>query len=333
LIDLVHSKYLSTESRANPFDFARKIQYFTLDVISNIGFGEPFGDLRADADVDTFVESGEIGLVVNAVSIALGLTKFIHTPIIFKFLGPSEKDKVGLGKLVANARAVVQDRLKQDTEKRSDMISSFFRHGLAEEDLVSETCLQIVAGSDTTASSLRGIMLYLLTHPRIYNKLRAEIDAAIRDGLAPPSPGVISDAQCRKLPYIHAVIKEANRLHPPVTSQLPKRVPDGGDTVVVDGQPVFLPGGTHISCAIVALNRRKDVFGEDADEFRPERWLLETDDAKLALMNRTHEIIFGYGKNQCLGKAIALMEISKVLFEVGYREDDPFSLFLNLVLI
>ncbi|PKS13167.1 hypothetical protein jhhlp_000511 [Lomentospora prolificans] len=315
LVDLIRSKYLSTESGSKPMDFARKIQYLTLDVISHIGFGEPFGDLRTDSDVDTFVESGEIGLIVNAVSIALNLTKFMHNPIVFKLIGPSEKDKVGLGKLVANARSIIQARLKQDTEKRSDMIASFFRHGLTEEDLVSETCLQIIAGSDTAASSLRGIFLYLLTHPRVYNKLRAEIDEAVRTEQAPAS-GVIPDAQCRQLGYLQAVIKEANRMHPPVTSQLPKRVPDGGDTVMVDGKSVYLPGGTHISCAVVALNRRKDVFGEDADEFRPERWTHEKDEAKLAMMTRTHEIIFGYGKNQCMGKSIAIMEIGKVLFEL-----------------
>jgi hypothetical protein len=48
----------------------------------------------------------------------------------------------------------------------------------------------------------------------------------------------------------------------------------------------------------------------------PERWLLEKDEKKMSEMNRTHELIFGYGKYQCLGKPIALMEISKVVFEV-----------------
>lgn len=296
------------------FDFARKIQYFTLDVISDISFGVPFGDLRADDDIDAFVESGEQGMIANALSIALGLTKFIHIPLIFKLIGPSEEDPAGMGRLVANARAIVRARLARDTSEKTDMIASFSRHGLSEEELVSETCLQIIAGSDTTASSLRGIFLYLLSHPRVYGKLQAEIDGAVRDGRLAPGPA--SDEQCKRLPYLQAVIKEANRMHPPVTSQLPKRVPDGGDTVAIGGEPVFLPGGTHVSYSMVALNRRKDVFGDDADEFRPERWLAE-EGTELGFMTRAHEVIFGYGKNGCLGKSIALMEIGKVVFEVG----------------
>jgi len=155
-----------------------------------------------------------------------------------------------------------------------------------------------------------------MTHPRVYSKLQAELDAAERDGIAPPSPDIIPDTAVRKLPYLQAVVKEGIRIHPPVTDQMPKRVPKGGDTVVVDGVPVFLPGGTNIGYAAWPLHTRKDIFGPDAQEFRPERWLLEEDTARLALMNRTHELIFGYGKYQCLGKPVALMEIGKTVFEV-----------------
>src|SRR5438876_497829 len=67
LVDLIQSKYISTDKRSRPFDFARKIQYFTLDVISEVGFGEPFGDLRADRDVNEYVAAGEIGLKVTTI--------------------------------------------------------------------------------------------------------------------------------------------------------------------------------------------------------------------------------------------------------------------------
>ena len=106
-------------------------------------------------------------------------------------------------------------------------------------------------------------------------------------------PGVIPDSEVRKLPYLQAVIKEGVRIHPPITDSVPKRVPDGGDTVVVDGTSVFLPGGTNISYAAWPLHHSTRIFGEDAEAFRPERWLLEKDDKKLAEMNRTHELIFG----------------------------------------
>ncbi|KAK0702141.1 cytochrome P450 [Lasiosphaeris hirsuta] len=103
------------------------------------------------------------------------------------------------------------------------------------------------------------------------------------------------------------------RLHPPVTDSMPKRVPDEGDTVVVEGQTYFLPGGTNINYGAWPLHLHKDLFGADADEFRPERWLLERDEQKMAEMNQPHELIFGYGKYQCLGKPIGLMEIGEAL--------------------
>jgi cytochrome P450 len=242
----------------------------------------------------------------------------MQIPVIARSLGPSEKDEAGFGRMMGNARAMIKSRLERDTDKRSDMLASFVRHGLNADELLSESSLQIIAGSDTTATALRGILLYLLTHSRVYRKLQAEIDGAVRDGVAPPSPGIISDAALKGLPYLHAVIKEGIRIHPPVTDQIPKRVPDEGETVVVDGKSVFLPGGTNISYAAWPLHLSKDIFGDDAEEFRPERWLLEENEKRLAVMNRTHELIFGYGKYQCLGRPVALMEIGKTVFEVRY---------------
>ena len=300
-------------------DLARKMSYLTLDVISRIGFGEPFGDLRADADVDGFLAAGDLGLWLNNIFMALGVTELVHVPWVFKALGPSERDKDGMGKMVANARKVVEARLAQgDVSEKSDMLASFMRHGLGKEDLITEACLQIIAGADTTATTLRCVMLYVLSHPRVYRKLQREVDEVVKAGQAPPSPSIIPDAVARKMPYLQAVVKEGMRIHPPVTDEVPKQAPPGGDTVMVDGEPVWLPGGTHVGIATLAMLRRGSIFGEDVDEFRPERWLLEEDEERLAIMNRTVDLIFGYGKYQCLGKTIAHTEIGKTLFEVSW---------------
>ena len=300
-------------------NFAEKISFMTLDVISRIGFGEPFGSLLADRDVDGFLDASNKGLpLMNAVA-AVGLTPIIQIPWVFRIFGPNERDKEGLGKMLANAIKIIEKRVKQgvDVSKKSDMIASFVRHGVGKEDLVSEACLQIVAGAETTSSSLRGIMLYLLANPRVYAKLQAEVDAAVADGSAAPSPAIVSDAVVRKLPYLQAVIREAIRIHPPVTSELPKRVPAGGETVTVDGKPVYIPGGTDVAISVLGMFRRQTIFGEDVDVFRPERWLVERDEGKLAAMNRTVDLVFGYGKYQCLGRPIALTEMGKAVFEVS----------------
>lgn len=299
-------------------DFAQKVSFMTLDVISRIGFGEPFGSLRADRDVDGFLEASNKGLpLMNAIAV-VGLSPIMQIPWVFRLVGPNERDKAGLGKMLANARRIIEKRVAEgiDVSKKSDMLSSFMRHGLDKEDLVTEACLQIIAGADTTSSSLRGIMLYLVSNPRVYAKLQREVDATVADGSAAPSPAIIPDTVARKLPYLQAVIKEGIRIHPPVTSETPKRVPAGGEVYTVDGNQVHLPGGIDVGLSILGMFRRQGIFGEDVDLFRPERWLVE-DEGKLATMNRTVDLVFSYGKYQCLGRPIALMEMGKTVFEVS----------------
>ena len=63
------------------------------------------------------------------------------------------------------------------------------------------------------------------------------------------------------------------------------------------------------------MHRSTSVFGLDANVFRPERWL-DTPEADLQRMERNNELIFGYGRFKCLGKAVAYVELNKVFVEV-----------------
>ncbi|ORY12211.1 benzoate 4-monooxygenase cytochrome-like protein P450 [Clohesyomyces aquaticus] len=315
LLDLIRNKYLSSVSASYPVDLARKIQFFTLDVISTIGFGQAIGDLKADADQNDYIASGEIGLTIVKISSALGLTSYLQFPPIARLLGPSEKDKAGFGRMMATARNLIETRLTKSVEGRSDMLASFTRHNLTKDELLSEAILQILAGSDTTATAIRSAMLYLITHPRVYNRLQREIDATVS---AENVQGIIQNSVLQKLPYLQAVVREVLRMHPPVTDVVPKLAPPGGDTVSIAGKQYYLPGGTNVSYNAWGMHHDKEMFGLDADIFRPERWLLEDTEAyreQLDAMRRTTEMIFGYGKYQCLGKPIAWLEITKVLFE------------------
>ncbi|KAH6026409.1 hypothetical protein HBI54_239890 [Parastagonospora nodorum] len=319
LLCLISSKYLSTDAGARPVDIGHKIQLFAIDVISTIGFGEPFGDIKADDDLNDYIKSTEEGLTIMKFTTALGLTSILQWPPIAHLLGPKESDKSGFGKLMGTARAIIDARFKKSVEGKSDMLSSFVRHGLTKEEVFTEAMLQIIAGSDTTATALRCILLYLTTHSHVCSKLRAEIDANVLSGAAPPAGSIVSDDCLKNMPYLQAVVREGLRIHPPITDVVPKKVPVGGDTFTIDGHVHYFPGGTNIGYTAWAVNRDKTIFGEDAGTFRPERWLVEENDQvsvqRLAAMRRTTEMIFGYGKYQCLGKSIAWLEITKVTFE------------------
>lgn len=67
---------------------------------------------------------------------------------------------------------LVDERAAGSTIEKSDMLASFMRHGLADDELRTEALEQILAGSDTTASAIRGTLLYLITNHRVYLKLQ-----------------------------------------------------------------------------------------------------------------------------------------------------------------
>jgi len=330
-IDLLRSKYLSTEEHVIPMDLSAKAQYLTLDVISTIGLGRPFGMLQADTDVDGIIHSSEDGLVLGNFFMALGIGGLRQVPVIGPLLHANPHDASGFGRMLGLCYSWADARWAQRaSDKRQDMLASFMRHGLTKDELKTEAIQQIIAGSDTTAGALRGLFLYIMTNHRVYAKLQREIDDAVAQGRAAAAPGssegIASYAAVKQLPYLQAVIREGMRVWPPVVNLFPHDVPAGGDTVVVGGKPYFLPGGAEIGHSVRSMQHNKAIFGDDADVFRPERWLPvgEADDAekeRLARMARTNDLIFSYGRWQCLGKGVAQMELSKTLFE-AFRNFD-----------
>lgn len=316
LLSLI-KQYVSTNDRIVPMDMAKKIQYFTLDVISCVGLGQSFGMLQADDDVDNYGSSIENGLLAANFALALGVSWMAQAPLIGQYIAPGPHKQDAFGGMMAKCFRFVDERMTKDTDERSDMLASFARHGLEGDELRSEALEQVIAGSDTTAAAIRGVILQVITNPRVCTKLQAEIDDAVSTGKAPgKGKGIISAAQAKQLPYLQAVIREGLRIRPPVANIFPRDVPSGGDTITVDGKTIFLPPGVEIGYSAYAMHQSKATYGPDATSFRPERWLQEPDQEKLAAMVRTNELIFGHGKWACLGKPVAQLELNKAIFEV-----------------
>ncbi|KAI8297524.1 hypothetical protein K4K61_012773 [Colletotrichum sp. SAR11_59] len=270
-----------------PFDFARKVQYFTLDVITDLAFGDPMGFMAEDGDVYDYIETTE-----KAMPSFITLTVF---PIAKKYAA---------------------ERFGPDKKVQRDMLGSFIAHGMTQEEAESEILLQVFAGSDTSATTIRATILHVITNPRVLNRLLAEIDAAAPHTAQP----VIADAEARALPYLQAVIKEGLRIFQPAASFAAKEAPPEGDV----WKGTFIPGGTRIGWSVWAVLRREETWGKDSAEFRPERWIMEADGGsctsaeKLREMEGVWELVFSYGRHQCLGKPVAVMELNKVFFEVSF---------------
>lgn len=104
LVRLIRSKYAAragSHGVSKPMDLAAKMQYLTLDIICDIGLGQPLGDLQADADVHDYLKSAEDGLAMTNISLGLGLGWLREIPFLGKAISPSEKDDRGFGKVMA----------------------------------------------------------------------------------------------------------------------------------------------------------------------------------------------------------------------------------------
>lgn len=135
----------------------------------------------------------------------------------------------------------VQQRLAQNTD-RADFLSYILRHnasdpkGLSEGELIANSNLLILAGSETTATALSGVTYLLLRNPNVRKKLTKEVRNLYKSDEEMTLQALASND------YLNAVLKEGMRMYPPVALGLPRVVID--EQVVIAGHVV--PKG--VSC-------------------------------------------------------------------------------------
>ncbi|KAJ7911318.1 cytochrome P450 [Mycena leptocephala] len=176
------------------------------------------------------------------------------------------KAAIESGKLeVDDGKDIMSLLVKQNASADSGM-------HLTDAELVGCTSQIMFAATDTTSSSMNRLFHVLALYPDVQEKLRAEILGV---------PEHLDHDTLVALPYLDAVVREVLRLYPPASpvmfreamtdGVLPLSTPiTGVDGKVMNSIPV--PKGTQIYIAIAAANHSKDIWGEDALEFKPERW-------------------------------------------------------------
>ncbi|KAK3687933.1 cytochrome P450 [Podospora appendiculata] len=326
LVDLIDRKYLSTDGSFKSVEFSRLAQFFTLDVIAQAAFGEAFGFLRRDEDINGYCTVAEQVLpTFEWLSVFPMLNRLIRLPGVRNLFMPRPTDKTGVGMIMGYARTIVAARFSETQEPRTDMLGSFQKHGLTRREAETEATLQIMAGSDTTVTALRSTLLFIITNPVIYAKVQKELSSLYPtpDANSPKYQPVISDLAAQKASYLLACIRESIRLLPPSYAMLQKEVPPQGD-MLPDGR--FLPGGTRVGTCVYGILHSTAIFGPDASIYRPERWLEDGDKGSSASarsryrrMTQAADIVFGSGRYQCLGKTVAMLELRKTLATILHR--------------
>ncbi|CAK9781809.1 cytochrome P450 family [Cutaneotrichosporon oleaginosum] len=165
---------------------------------------------------------------------------------------------------------------------------------LSDENIRYQMVTFLIAGHETTSGMLSFATYYMLKNPSTFAKAREEADAAIKK-----AGGSLLKVNPADLKYIDAICKEALRLQPtaPAWAVVPKS--EKGET---------LPGGYYIApgqnvvALLLMLHRDPKAWGEDAEAFRPQRWL----DGRVIPPDAWKP--FGNGQRGCIGRGFAMQE-------------------------
>jgi cytochrome P450 len=169
------------------------------------------------------------------------------------------------------------------------------------DEVVSRNAVVLLAaGSDTTGMTLAYACWQILQNPQLLERLLAEVDPLF-DAAAPHMPDM---SVLETAPLLSALVKESLRCAMAVPGRLPRIVPENAKTpLVVDGQ--LVPAGTVVGMSAYTCHTDTEVWGPDAREFNPDRWLGPDSTAKFSDV-----MTFGKGVRSCLGQPLAMAELA-----------------------
>jgi cytochrome P450 len=193
-----------------------------------------------------------------------------------------------------------EDNMKDDADadkgKKSEHVTP--------KEIFNISLAGVLAGKDTTGDATSWLMHMLHQNPRVETKLRAELLAKIPE-LAKDESYVPSIDELDAITYLEATIRESLRLKPPAPCVTQHCLQD---TVFPDG--TFVAKGTDTTLLYHASALLPSVWGPDAAEFSPERFLDEHD--KLLVLPDFKFIAFSAGQRKCVGRKLAMIEMKIV---------------------
>uniref|UniRef100_M8B126 Secologanin synthase n=1 Tax=Aegilops tauschii TaxID=37682 RepID=M8B126_AEGTA len=297
---------------AKEIDVWPEFQNLTGDVISRAAFGSSFSEGRRIFQIQS--------------EQAQNVVKMLNTLYLpgFKFL-PMQLNR----RVKANAREVEwllkgiigrrERAMREGNASNDDLLGVLMECNAAEtkeagsskpimtmDDIIGELKLFYFAGMDTTAVLLTWTLVALSMHPEWQDRAREEVLRVFGKEDQPDLDGV------NQLKVVAMVLHEVLRLYPPVIQfdrQTYTEVELGG---------VRYPPGVILSLPIVFLHHDPDVWGEDADEFRPERF---AEGVSKASGNSSSSAFFpfGWGPRICVGQNFALIEAKMALSRILQR--------------
>jgi benzoate 4-monooxygenase len=256
--------------------------YVAFDIIGDLAFGAPFGmlengkdiaEVRAHPDapptyapaIEVLNRRGEVSNAIGCIPWIKPYAKYLMDPFFTKGV-EAVQNLAGIAIARVNARLEAAERgeinrvallarLMEGKDEKGEK--------LGRAELTAEALTQLIAGSDTTSNTSCALLFHMLMHPECVKKLQAELDQAL------PSDDVPTHEQVKNLPYLDMCIQETLRIHSTSSQGLPRVVPPGPGVEIAGHH---FPQGTVLSVPAYTMHHSKEIWGKDADEFRPERW-------------------------------------------------------------
>ena len=299
-------RWSEAATAANTPDLMRDIKALTLDVTVALAMGE---------DVNT-LEHADNPLPMDIHRLFERIGARLRTPVPYWnwFKLPVDRAADAAAARVQTAAngfvARTRERLNAQPalrERPSNLMEAFVAardeadSGVTDTDVIGNAMTMVFAGEDTTSSTLCWAVLLLAQHPKVAEKLAAEVDAVLGERRVPP------DTAClEQLPYTEAVVHEVLRLKPAA----PMMALESTQERIVGG--VRVPAGVLVMMPMREPALRPETF-EAPTEFRPERWLGQLDVASDSQRRMTP---FGAGPRMCPGRYLALVEAKTVLASI-----------------
>ncbi|KAK3386773.1 cytochrome p450 monooxygenase [Podospora didyma] len=206
-------------------------------------------------------------------------------------------------------RAIIQQRVQDVTEKgvgglgRRDLLTYMVEethateNTLSEEEILGHILNFIAGGHDTSASSLTWATYAMIKYPVVQDRLRAEITTMLDQT---PVPGY---SELEDLKYLDSFCKEVLRVWAPATSSPREAAHD----ILING--VLVPKGTLINLMPAAIHFNPRVWGDDAEEFNPDRWSRKSIDPHAF-------VTFFRGPRQCIGRVYSMIQFKVLLVQM-----------------
>ena len=310
--ELVHAIQAEIKTSSNPKPSVEVGEWgsrATLDIIGVAGMGQDFNALQDPTN--------ELNRVYRAVfqpdraAQIIGLLSFFLPAWFLNNLPVDRNSKVQAASDVAKntcRKLIEQKRLRMANKEpmQPDIISVALESGgFTDDQLVNNMMTFLAAGHETTASAFTWAVYQLCQRKDVQSRLREEVHAHISSLDNPDQP--ITAEVIDNMPYLHAVCQETLRLWAPV----PLTIRDTAQDTSILGH--FVPRSTKIILAPWAINHNTALWGADAGEFNPDRWMaLGQANAGGAVSNYAM-LTFLHGPRSCIGAKFAVAEFACLL--------------------